>query len=297
MKAFGVRDAVLAGVMVLIWGSNYAIAKLGLHQVPPFLFMAARFALTAAMLACFVPVRRPPWLAIGVYASVVGLVHFGSIFYALRYTDAATVIILSQISVPLTAILGAGVLGEALTVRQGLGILVAVGGIAIAAGGPSLDVGLGIAAVIFLGALAWAVGTIWMKAKLSIPSSQVNLWITVLAAPMLLTASVLTGEYPLKVMAELTPLSGIILLYQAIFIMIIGYGIWNFLVSKYEVRLVSPITLLVPPTGLLFAFVILDEALSAYQAAGAAFTMIGVSLIVMPSTWLSRKSWGRREAT
>ena len=48
--------AVIVGVMA-IWGLNFAVAKIGLLQLPPILMMALRFGLVALLLGPFV---NPP---------------------------------------------------------------------------------------------------------------------------------------------------------------------------------------------------------------------------------------------
>src|SRR3546814_3493967 len=47
---------LILGLMVL-WGVNFAVAKVGLEQLPPMLFMALRFALVAILLLPFA--KRP----------------------------------------------------------------------------------------------------------------------------------------------------------------------------------------------------------------------------------------------
>lgn len=297
MNALSPRDVALASCMIFLWGSNYAVAKLGLGQIPPFLFLSTRFALTAILLAPFIKWRIPPLQGIGVYAVIVGLAHFGTLFYALRHTDAATVIILSQVSVPLITILGAFLLGEKLRARHMLGIVIATSGLAVVAGSPGFAGGLGIVACILVSATAWAVGTVWMKAQVNLPSSEINFWLAALSAPMLYALSVLAGERPLEILPEIPPLSALTIFYQAFFTVIVGYGIWNFLVRKYEVNLVAPLTMLVPFTGILVAFLVLGESLSTPKIVGGCITMLGVVTILAPSSWAFRVFGERRKVS
>ena len=105
---------------------------------------------------------------------------------------------------------------------------------------------------------------------------------------MLCALSVLAGERPLEVLPEVSLLSALTIFYQAFFTVIVGYGIWNFLVRKYEVKLVAPLTMLVPFTGILVAFLVLGEGLSTPKIVGGCITMLGVVTILAPSSWAFR---------
>lgn len=52
------RDSLLAVLVAVLWGCNFVAIHAGLQDVPPFLFLAIRFALVAFPLVLFVPGRR-----------------------------------------------------------------------------------------------------------------------------------------------------------------------------------------------------------------------------------------------
>lgn len=52
------KDLLLALTVVLVWGVNFVIIKVGLHGVPPMLLGALRFALVAFRPSCSCRVRR-----------------------------------------------------------------------------------------------------------------------------------------------------------------------------------------------------------------------------------------------
>ena len=57
------RDLLLALVVVVAWGVNFVVIKVGLHGVPPMLLGALRFSLAAVPAVFFV--KRPNWRGAG----------------------------------------------------------------------------------------------------------------------------------------------------------------------------------------------------------------------------------------
>ncbi|GED10789.1 EamA family transporter [Cellulosimicrobium cellulans] len=66
-------------------------------------------------------------------------------------------------------------------------------------------------------------------------------------------------------------------LYTAWLASVVGYGIWNTLLARYPASAVVPFTMLVPPVGMLAAWVVLDEVPNAAELAGGAVLLLGVA--------------------
>lgn len=65
-------------------------------------------------------------------------------------------------------------------------------------------------------------------------------------------------------------------LYLAFGATLFGYGIWSVLIAKYPLNKISPLSLLVPITGLLTARIVLSEELSKLQWLGVAAIILGL---------------------
>src|SRR5438309_3027168 len=83
-KRLGLRDALLALAVVAIWGTNFVVIKVGLRELPPYLFATLRFLFCAVPLVAFLgrPAVRWRWLA--AYGVLLGAGQFGLLFYAMR---------------------------------------------------------------------------------------------------------------------------------------------------------------------------------------------------------------------
>lgn len=77
------KDLLLALTVVLVWGVNFVVIKVGLHGVPPMLLGALRFALVAFPAVLFVP--RPKialkWLV--AYGATISFGQFAFLFSAM----------------------------------------------------------------------------------------------------------------------------------------------------------------------------------------------------------------------
>src|SRR3546814_17286951 len=97
---------LILGLMVL-WGVNFAVAKVGLEQLPPMLFMALRFALVAILLLPFAKRPEGQWGAVFAIAVTLGLLHLPFIFHCLNTVDAGPASIAIQPPLPFAYLLAA----------------------------------------------------------------------------------------------------------------------------------------------------------------------------------------------
>jgi uncharacterized membrane protein len=125
------RDRLLACLVAVLWGVNFLAIHVSLEHWPPLLLAALRFLVIAVPAVLLVP--RPPvplhWL-LG-YGLGFGTLQFLFLYIALQVgmpTGLASLVL--QASAPLTVLLGAALLREHLSPRQGTGIGLAVLGLA-----------------------------------------------------------------------------------------------------------------------------------------------------------------------
>ena len=73
---------LLALAVVFVWGTNFVVIKLGLAELPPFLFATLRFALSAFPFLLFVPRPAVPWRTLVAFGVLLGAGQFGLLFLA-----------------------------------------------------------------------------------------------------------------------------------------------------------------------------------------------------------------------
>jgi O-acetylserine/cysteine efflux transporter len=268
--------------VMLVWGGNFAVAKTGLAELPPILLVALRFMLVAALLLPWVRVPRGRLGGIALVSFVLGCLHFSLMFTGLSGIDASAAAISIQLQVPFAALLAALVFGERLGWRRPLGMLIAFAGVAVIAGEPRiagayLSLGLVIAA-----ALVWAVANVLVKRLRHVTGTQLNAYMAAFAVPQLLAASlVLEGGQWTALGAADWGVVVLVLIYQAVVVVALGYGLWYALLGRYDVNIAMPFTLLVPLFGVLSGVIFLGEPVTARLLLGGAMTVAGVGIVTL----------------
>ena len=87
------------------------------------------------------------------------------------------------------------------------------------------------------------------------------------------------------------------LAYTVIGASLIGYGIWNTLLSKYPTASVGPFAMLVPVVGVLAAWIALGELPTPTEAVGATVLLCGVAVTVVLGRRRNRRTAALDAAT
>ncbi len=264
-----------------LWGFNLVAAKLGMRELPPIFLIALRFALVALMLVWFV---RPPWERMGrilALSVTLGGLHFSLMFTGLARVDASTAAIAIQLQVPFAALLAAWVFGDRLGWRRLSGMLVAFLGVALIAGTPRVSQSLDGLGLVLAAGFVWAVAAIQIKRLGPINGFALNGWVALFAAPQLFLASLLVEGPHWEALARATWMGWGAILYMAVLVTIVGYGLWYRLLARYDVNQAMPFTLLVPVFGVLSGVLVLGEPLTWQMLIGGVLTLTGVALIVL----------------
>lgn len=283
------KDGLLALLVVVVWGLNFVVIKMGLHNMPPLMLAGLRFLLVAfpALLVVARP-KIPLKLLLG-YGLTISFGQFAFLFCAIKFgMPAGLASLVLQVQAFFTIILGAFVFGERLQGKQLAGISLAVFGVLVLIEG-SLN-GQHVALLGFMltlaAGLSWACGNIFNKLIMQHESRPGIMSLVVWSAlipivPFMVASFILDGpQVMLNSLVEIDLTTILSLIYLALVASIIGYGIWGSLLGRYETWRVAPLSLLVPVVGLASAALLLDETLSALQLCGAGLIMAGLYINV-----------------
>jgi O-acetylserine/cysteine efflux transporter len=274
-------DLAIALAVMLMWGLNFVMAKIGLEHWPPIFFVMLRFALVAAFLLPFVRLPRaqlPRLLALSV---VLGTLHFPLMFTAMSHLDAGTAAVVVQLQVPFAALLGHFIYKDRLGWRSIVGMALAFGGVLLITGEPRLSGQLFAVGLVVVGAFMFAIANIQMKGLGDLDGNSINAWTALFATPQLLAISLLLESGQLAALMTVTWEAMAALLYQVVIMVIISYALWYRLLRTYAVGQVMPLTLLLPILGVLSGVLLLGEPMSWQKAAGGLLTVLGVGVIVI----------------
>jgi drug/metabolite transporter (DMT)-like permease len=281
---------IYIAIFCLLWSFAFVAGKIGVTDCPPLILLAARFSLAGILILGSSALRRDAWSLswrdVAVYA-IIGIAN-NALYLGLGYTGLQTVsaglggLIVSANPV-FTAVLAALFLKEPLTWRKVAGLLLGVAGVTsivwhrIAVGTDSLH------GIMFtLASLASIVaGTILFKVlapkgSLWIGNGVQNLSAGLVLVPLALTLSDVSDIVPsarlLGAFAFLT-LGGSIL----------AYLLWFHLLKVCGATAASAYHFLMPPLGMLFAWIILGEHVAIRDLLGIVPVALGIYLVTRPA--------------
>ncbi|CAG4907339.1 EamA family transporter [Paraburkholderia gardini] len=277
------KDLLLALVVVVAWGVNFVVIKVGLHGVPPMLLGALRFLLAAVPAVFFVKRPRIPLRWLFAYGATISFGQFAFLFTAMYVgMPAGLASLVLQAQAFFTLLFAVMFLNERLRVQNLAGLLIAAVGLAVIGmqGGHSMT--LAGFVLTLCAAVSWALGNIVTKKAGKVDLVGLVVWASLIPpVPFFVLSYCLEG--PQRIGAALTGIGAqsiFAIVYLAFIATLLGYGLWSRLLSRYPASQVAPFSLLVPIVGLASASLFLDEHLSQAQIVGAALVMAGLAVNV-----------------
>lgn len=277
------KDLLLALCVVLAWGVNFVVIKVGLHGMPPMLLGALRFIVAAVPAVFFVKRPQLPLRWLLAYGVTISFGQFAFLFSAMYVgMPAGLASLVLQAQAFFTLGFATLFLGERLRAQNVAGLAIAAIGLAVigARGGHTMTL-LGFALTL-CASVSWALGNIVTKKVGKIDLVGLVVWAS-LIPPLPFLALSYTFEGPQRIATALSqigwPSVGAVL-YLAFVATLLGYSLWSRLLSRYPAGQVAPFSLLVPIVGLASASAFLGEQLSTAQIAGAALVMAGLAVNV-----------------
>jgi O-acetylserine/cysteine efflux transporter len=279
------RHSLLATLVAIIWGFNFVVIEWGMEDVPPLLFVALRF--TAVVLPAVFLVPRPAasWrtvLAVGVFMS---LGQFGLLYSAMYLgMPPGLAALVLQAQVVFTVVIAAAWLRERPSVRQLVGILVAGAGLVVVGIGRGGHIPLVALLLCVAAALSWGIGNVVARRWAAPTSSGLSMvvWSSlVVPVPLLLLSLALDGPTAIgHAMSGLGAEAVLSTLYTAGLASLVGYSIFNGLLTRYPASSVVPFVLIAPPVAMVSAWLLLGQAPNAAEALGGLVVLAGVLVTV-----------------
>ena len=281
MSHLAPRDLAFLVAINLIWGVNLIASKVGVGHFPAVFFTALRFSALALCLAPFLRWHAGRMLPLIVAATLSGGLQFALLFTGLRLTPhVGSVAIATQLGVPFTTLMSVLFLGEVIHWRRRLGIALAFAGVAvIAAQADVFDYRAGLA-LVTASALAGSVGVVAVK-RLgeTFRPLELQAWIATAGLPLLwlLTLWLETGQGTALRSAGLPGWGA--LAYTVVASSLVAHTGYYWLISRYPVSAVSPLTTLSPVVSVALGVLLLGDALTSRILVGGLLTLVGVTII------------------
>lgn len=275
-------------LVALCWGGNFVAAKLALEHFPTFLLLGLRFALVALLLLPFTWKRSLPFGFVVLMSVILGNIHFALSYAGIAMgLDLPTAIIAIQMGVPFSCMFSAIFFNDKLGAWRTAGMVVALLGIMLIAGTPNV-VSHFVPFLITVGAaFCWAVTNVMMKKNGAINNLELLAWMSLLASPQLFFLSYLFEANQWELIRTVTLVAGLSVTFSAVCSTVVAYGLWYYLLRRYDVTQIAPFNLLVPVIGITLSHLLINEPLNMTVLVGGAITITGVAIIVVRRPRLS----------
>lgn len=269
-------------LIYLIWGMNWVVMKTANTFFPPITFVAYRFLFGALVLLSVwfwlhLPLPKKkywPWIFL------TGILQMGLNNIAAQtsmLTLGAGMVSVLNYSMPVfAAVMAHFLLGERLTWRKGVGIVLAIAGMAVLmdvhAGGDVTAICIGLLSAIF-----WGLASIFVKLKLSdVNAISLTTWQMVCASLTLLVYTTVVPQGPVIWNKE----SILCLLYNGVLASALAFFLWSWILQHIEVSKASVAVLAVPIVGVVGGILCLGEPMTLHIFFGMIMIMAGIYIVV-----------------
>jgi len=274
----------------LLWSFAFIAGKIGVTYCPPLILLAARFSLAGLLILGVAAFQRDAWqLSWRDVAVFAGLgVANNALYLGLGYTGLQSVsaglggLIVSANPI-FTAALAALFLGERLTARKVLGLLLGIAGVSFIVWHRMLVGTDSLHGILFtLASLASIVsGTILFKLFAPKGSLWIGNGIQNMAAGLVLIPVALT-------FADVNAIQPNMQLAGAFAFLVLGgsvlaYALWFHLLKTCGATEASAYHFIMPPLGILFAFLVLGEYVELRDMLGIVPVALGIYLVTRPA--------------
>jgi drug/metabolite transporter (DMT)-like permease len=280
------RPKDLGALMLLgaLWGGSFLFIRVAVPALGPFVLMELRVGLAVVALTLYAVVvgrlskLRSRWREFLIIGTVNTAIPFSLIAAAEIYLTASLAAILNSTTVLFTALVAAVWMGDPLTRRKVVGVILGIVGVAVLVGWDPIELSgvilLSVGAML-AASLSYALGAVYIKRTFKgIPPLSMSLGQLTGGAIILLplAAASLPGERPSA--AVTLCVLGLALLSTAV-----AYLLYFRLIENVGPTSTVTVTLLVPLFGLLFGVLLLDEPFGWGTLAGLAIILSSVTLV------------------
>lgn len=284
------RDFGWLSLVCMIWGLNIIVTRWVFlnSDIQPVFYAGIRFALIALVLTPFLFRRIPEQIGrLFLISMCMGAAHFGLLFIGFANASGSASAVVGQMGVPFTTLLSIIFLNEKVGWRRGLGITLAFAGVLIISVDPAnFDIETGLFFII-AAAFVGSVGSILMKQINPLPAINMQAWVGAMSFIPLFGVSILMHGFEggftdqFAAFADAKPMVWVATAFAVLGVSIFGHGSFYTLIKRYEVTLLSPLTLQVPLWGVIFSVIILHEKVDIQFLIGGAVSLLGVLIIAV----------------
>lgn len=287
-----ITHLLLVLLIVVVWGFNFVMIKIGLEGMSPLFLCAIRFLVSCFPAILFIKRPAAPFKLILAYGLIIFVLQFACLFVGMSVgMSPGLASLVLQTHVFFTILLAVLFLGEVPNRWQVIGALIAFIGIGIVGFNLNADI-TPIGLILILGAaLSWGIGNFISKKIGKVNIASLVVWGSFVALPPFCLMT-LIFDGPASIVSTIQHfnwMSTLSVLYIVFASTWFGYGAWNWLLSRYPVATIVPFALLVPVCGMMFSTLVLGEPLESWKLKAAFFVIFGLTINMLGQKLLGKK--------
>jgi probable blue pigment (indigoidine) exporter len=283
----GVSPAtVMFLALAAIWGTSFPAIEIGLHSIPALSFAAMRYTAAGVIILAYAgiatdrwrPRGKHEWLAASVAGVLVIAVYHGLLYLGeLRVSGAVAAIVVSLTPV-LTAGLATVLLDSDVDLVEGLGLFAGFAGVVVVASPGSGTTDLLGVALVFGGALAFALGAVLARPlDTDLPIETMEGWAMLIGSAVLWIGAGARGESLVGVEWTLPAVAS--LLYLTLVAGCIGFLLYFELLGRIGATELHLVGYLEPVVAAMMAWLLLGQVVGSQAVAGFAAIFLGFGLL------------------
>ena len=275
----------LLAALTLAWGFNWTAMKVALEEVPPWTFRTLCLGLGSAVLFAVLKagghrlaVPQGQWGRLWMLAFFNITLWNVLIAFGLTMIPSGRAAILAY-TMPVWAVpLSVWVLGERLTPKKVLGLMLGVAGLALLAG----DVFAGPGTVMVMGAaLSWAIGTVLQKRyPMAMPAGPYTAWIMLLGGVPIFACALAFDDFGELRGVGLWPALGVT--YNVLVAFAFAHWAWIKIATSVPVTVFSISMLIIPVVGVVSGMLFLGERPSWAEYAALVLIVAALATVIRP---------------
>jgi len=273
------RDLLLGIFVMIVWGLNFSVIKLGVSEIDPLLLTALRFSLAVIPAVFFVKRPQVKWRYLVAYGLTFAIGVWGMGSWSIQAgLSAGMASVLLQMNVVISLLVGYFLLKETVTSMKVIGSIIAILGLVLSVlvtDGSVTMLGL---ILILIASLSWSITSIIVKKAATKEVFAFCIWGMLFAPLPLFTLAFLQSDHDQLLTLNLLFNRSVIfsVLFQAYPVTLFGYWVWNRLLVKYPLSTVAPLSLLVPIFGLLGSAIFYQEQIGTVKAIACLLVIAGL---------------------
>ena len=280
---------VVLVILTIVWGINWPIMKMGVQDFPPFTFRAIAVSLGLPLLALTLRLLKLPFaVPRHQWAELFGLAVFnmvlwhGLIILAVGSLTSGRAAILGYTMPIFSALLGAFVFGNRLSLRAWLGVAAAALGVVLllwhelmALSGRPAGVGMALVAAAF-----WALGTHQLRrTTLTVPTLTIVFWMTALTQVSMVLLAISFDQLRWRAPSASNWFA---IAFNATLIYVFSQAAWSYLARSLPPVASTLSVMLIPIVGVMSGAVWLNETLHWQDWAAVGLMVVAIASVLLP---------------